>query len=183
MFTPGTLADNRFGPPPPPNSGWVVAGAVTYIALIPIAFFVGILAAIAIPQYQDYVARAKIAEGLSLAAAAKTAVEQTYQANRQLPQGGADSNASYGLPEASSISGQYVSSVAVAGGTGVITITYDADTVGAGMTQDTDVLTLTPFAIQNGIAWLCGNTTDQSGNVVGHGTTVSARFLPANCRP
>jgi len=180
IFAPGTLGENRFGPQPPSNSGWVVAGVVTYIAIFPIT---GILAAIAFPEYQVDVTRSKVMEGLNLAAAAETAVEETYQAG-QLPQGNdLDSNSSYGLPEASSISGTYVSSVEAAGKSGIITITYNSDAVGAGMNANTNLLILTPFATQNGIKWLCGNTTDKSGNITGTGTTVPNEYLPINCRP
>ncbi len=181
IFAPGTVGENRFGPQPPPNSAWVIAGVVTYIGIIP---FIGILAAIAIPQYQDYVVRSKITEGLNLAAAAKTAVAETYQADGNLPAGsGPASNASYGLPEAASIAGAYVSSIAVSGGNGVITITYNSDAVGGGMTDDTNTLTMTPVATSNGFEWLCGNTTDETGRFTGSGTTVPNRYLPANCRP
>ncbi|MGA9851542.1 MAG: pilin [Gammaproteobacteria bacterium] len=180
IFAPGTIGENRFGLQPPPNSAWVIAGVVTYIGIIP---FIGILAAIAIPQYQDYVIRSKVTEGLNLAAAVKTAVAETYEADGNLPAGsGPASNASYGLPEAASIAGAYVSSVAVSGGDGVITITYHPEAIGGGITGDTNTLTITPYATSNGIAWLCGNTINSTGRVSGSGTTVPAKYLPSNCR-
>ncbi|MGB9429070.1 MAG: DUF805 domain-containing protein [Gammaproteobacteria bacterium] len=182
LFTPGTIGENRYGKQPPQNSGWVIAGVVCYFSIVPIAF-IGMLAAIAIPQYQDYVVRSKITEGLNLAAAPKTAVEETYKELGYLPATGNDMGEnSYGLPVAASISGAYVSSIAVAGKTGVITITYNPDTVGAGMTTSNNTLTLTPIVTNAGINWLCGNNSDQTGNITGIGTTVPNKYLLPNCR-
>ena len=74
---------------------------------------IGVLAAIAIPQYQNYVARAQVAEGLSLASGAKTAVAEYFMINGPFP---AD-NTEAGLSDAGTITGNYVESVMVAGGT------------------------------------------------------------------
>ena len=68
---------------------------------------IGILAAIAIPQYQNYVARAQVAEGLSLASGGKTAVAEYFNTNGTFP---AD-NTEAGLSDADDISGKYVFSV------------------------------------------------------------------------
>src|SRR5690606_8960293 len=72
---PGTLGENKYGKPPPPNS----AGVVVLACLVPILCLVaGILAAIAIPAYQDFTIRAQVIEGLNLAAAARAAVEDSF---------------------------------------------------------------------------------------------------------
>lgn len=55
LFIPGTKGNNDYGPQPPPNSG----GVITVALIVPIIFIIGILAAIAIPAYQDYVERAQ----------------------------------------------------------------------------------------------------------------------------
>ena len=68
---------------------------------------IGILAAVAIPQYQNYVARAQVAEGLVLASGAKTAIAEYFNTNGTFP---AD-NATAGLSDANDISGKYVFSV------------------------------------------------------------------------
>ena len=94
----------------------------TLIELMIVVAIIGILAAIAIPAYQDYTIRAQVSEGINLAAGAKTAVAEVFQDSGAFPA----SNASAGLSAAGSISGKYVTQVAVAGN-GVITATYGND--------------------------------------------------------
>jgi len=132
----------------------------TLIELMIVVAIVGILAAIAIPAYQDYTTRAKIAEGITVAAGAKTAVSVTRQATGTLP----TSNASAGLPSPSSIRGNYVSQVAV-NGSGIITITYSAPPVNG------QTLLLTPVFSGGSLTWQCSSAT------------ISVQFLPSDCRP
>ena len=157
----------------------------TLIELMIVTAIIGILAAIAIPQYQDYVIRAKISEGIALSDTAKVAVANTFQANGSMPTVG--TNASYGLPASVSIAGKYVTSVLVAPGTGKIVITYNNTAIGGGVTITTNLLILTPgTSPQAAIAWACGySSVTVNGTTVGGpgaGTTVLAKYLPANCR-
>ncbi|MGB9428624.1 MAG: pilin [Gammaproteobacteria bacterium] len=152
----------------------------TLIELMIVIAIIGVLASIAIPQYQDYITRSKITEGLSLAAAPKTAVGVSFQSLGHMPTG---NNNSFDLPMPTSISGKYVESVTVTGGT--IYIAYNAN-VGGGVTTG-EILTLTPLTSPAaGIAWACGyqsltiNGTTVGG--LGSGTTVPSKYLPSNCR-
>ncbi|OYV78238.1 MAG: hypothetical protein B7Z66_01435 [Chromatiales bacterium 21-64-14] len=155
----------------------------TLIELMIVVAIIGILAAIAIPAYQDYTVRAKVTEGLNLADAAKTAVAETFQSDGHMPTTGTKITPnSFGLPLYTSITGKYVASVEVITGTsGQIKITYAAKTLGGNPTANGKVLTLTPVTTNAGsIAWVCGYST--LGTVSGTGTNMPAKYLPANCR-
>jgi len=132
----------------------------TLIELMIVIAIVGILAAIAIPAYQDYTTRAKIVEGLQLAAAAKTAVAETYQTNGTFPK----SNSDAGLPK--EITGNDVKGIHISN-EGEIIIAYNKGTVPA---IDDAVLMLTPKAGSGSITWIC-----KSANI-------ENKFLPPNCR-
>ncbi|MBZ9537788.1 pilin [Modicisalibacter tunisiensis] len=88
-------------------------GGFTLIELMIVVAIVGILAAIAVPRYQDYVARSQLSEALTLAAGQKTAVSEIYAQTGSCPAN--TSGNSNGLPVADNISGEYVASVDVGG--------------------------------------------------------------------
>ena len=139
----------------------------TLIELMIVIAIIGILAAIAIPAYQDYTIRSKVSEGLNLAGAAKLAVSETFDSLGFFP----NVQASYGLTLSTSISGNYVSTVAVGAGTGVITITYNA-TLGGSPTANGKQVTLTPSTASGGsVQWGCTSVTD-----------MPIKYRPANCR-
>jgi type IV pilus assembly protein PilA len=142
----------------------------TLIELMIVIAIIGILAAIAIPAYQDYTIRSKVSEGLNMAGAAKLAVAETFDSQGQYM----TSNASYGLPAAASISATYVSAIdAAVGGAanGRIRIYYK--TISTGKVDSGDFVELQPNTSQPGaMAWLCTSP----------GASIDPRFLPANCR-
>ncbi len=92
----------------------------TLIELMIVVAIIGILAAIAIPAYQDYTIRAQVSEGLQLSGGAKVAVTEYYQDRGTMP----SVNAQAGIADAGDIEGNYVSQVGVANG--VITVTYSS---------------------------------------------------------
>lgn len=132
----------------------------TLIELMIVVAIIGILAAVAIPAYQDYTVRSKVSEGLNLAGGAKSRVEETRIALGRFPA----AHASYGLAAAASIEGNNVASVEVLAN-GVITVTYSNDTAIQGAT-----LSLRPSVRPGSIRWSCT------------GGTVEAKYRPANCR-
>ncbi len=137
----------------------------TLIELMIVVAIIGILAAVAIPAYQDYTIRAKVTEGLGLAGAAKVAVAETYSSKGVAP----SINASAGLPLPVSITGNSVLSVGLSG-SGLITIQYKATGLGGSPTADNGTLFLRPSFTAGGVTWGCT------------GGTMPAKYRPAQCR-
>tara|TARA_Y100000591_G_C21754953_1_gene656876 strand:+ start:796 stop:1233 length:438 start_codon:yes stop_codon:yes gene_type:complete len=133
----------------------------TLIELMIVVAIIGILAAVALPAYQNYTNRAKVTEALSVAAAAKLAVAETFTSNGALP----TTNTEAGLPTSTDMNGTDVLSVAV-GGSGVITVTMRNST-NAVLSDKT--VTLTPTTSAGSITWACSSNIDNAA-------------LPANCR-
>jgi type IV pilus assembly protein PilA len=145
-------------------------------------FFVGLLAAIAIPAYQDYTTRAQVTEGLNLAGAAKAAITEAYTNTGEWPK----DNASAGLPE--QISGKYVESVQVVG-SGLIITFRDAEPVSNPL-RGKDLYLVAGLSSNGGVAWQCGSKTMRAGiepaqfnfETSGGGGSVAQRYRPAECR-
>lgn len=131
----------------------------TLIELMIVVAIIGILAAVAIPAYQDYIARSQMAEAMNLADGLKTAVSETYGQDGSCPV-----NGSNGIAAASTISGSYVTSVTTAGtgtaaGGCTITALMKSSGVSAGIQGKNIVLTMT----NNGgsLSWTCTSTAAQ----------------------
>ncbi|MGL6047267.1 MAG: pilin [Vogesella sp.] len=143
----------------------------TLIELMIVVAIIGILAAIAIPAYQDYTKRAHVSEGLTLAAAAKTSVTEYYSTNNTFAAvSGTNANTPYGLAAAADIKGNAVNGVDVLA-SGVVKITYN-DKVTSG-----SVVFLVPATNNGSLQWKCQTT---ASNVTA--TAVEAKYLPSNCR-
>ncbi len=136
----------------------------TLLELMIVVAIIGILAAIAIPAYQDYTIRAQVSEGLNLSGGAKAAVTEYYQDRGTMPA----TNLIAGLAAAADIQGKYVALVTVTAG--VIDVEYGND---AHATIQGQALQMTPNTSEPGsVQWDCASAAAQIAN----------KHLPAACR-
>ena len=136
----------------------------TLIELMIVVAIIAILAAIAIPAYQDYLIRTQVSEGATLSDGAKTAISEFYSNTGHFPK----NNQSAGLATNTSIAGKYVSQVDVSANPGQIVATFNGPSANKAIQGQTFVLS----AITNGgsFAWSCTLST------------VSQKYLPTSCR-
>jgi type IV pilus assembly protein PilA len=143
-----------------------LAKGFTLIELMIVVAIIAILAAIAIPAYQNYLIRAQVSEGFSLATGAKAAVWDFVANTGRFP----PNNQSAGLAQTASISGDYVSGVDVTNGQ--IKVSFTQPKANVAINSASTFLVLSPSTGAGSIKWSCSPPH----------TTISTEYLPSNCR-
>jgi type IV pilus assembly protein PilA len=155
----------------------------TLIELMIVVAIIGILAAIAIPAYQDYVIRSQVSEGLTLASSVKASVSEFYADRGVWPSDDGTGGGDLGF--VAPPSGKYVSGIDVDAGTIVITYGNQANTAIGGGT-----LSLKPLVSPNqDVVWQCGDRTvagsiavEASSPSGAINSSIAGKYRPSNCR-
>lgn len=139
----------------------------TLIELMIVVAIIAILAAIALPAYQDYVIRTQVSEGAVLGDGVRVHVSEAYSVRGVIPSNNADA----GLPQAASITGKYVGSVTVGGG--VISVQFSntaPQRANASINGSSLILTPSLSANTGSLVWTCSSTQ------------IAPKYLPTICR-
>lgn len=167
----------------------------TLIELMIVVAIIGILAAVALPAYQDYTVRAKVTEGIGLASALKADMSSMYASDGMRGVTAFAAQVANDLPQS-----KYVSGIAITAATGVMTVTFNGANVGNAVGA-ADTLVYSPFLNAAGavttlaaaapgatgsVEWACASTTRATATARGLAGatlgTLNARFAPAECK-
>ncbi|MFV0371072.1 MAG: pilin [Azonexus sp.] len=163
----------------------------TLIELMIVVAIIGILAAVALPAYQDYTARAKVSEMIIAASSPKSLISEAFQSDST--DGVTAAADEYNARAQNEKQSKIVDNIEIDNATGVITVTSVA---GGGLPSDAQGMTLTwspnvqNAALANGVSgaidWACASTTNTTatarGLTVGAAGTMPAKYAPSECR-
>jgi type IV pilus assembly protein PilA len=163
----------------------------TLIELMIVVAIIGILAAIALPAYQDYTIRSKVTEGINLASSAETAVAEGFQSGDIVGM-----NAAGAAWVAGFTATKYVSAIAIANNTGVITVSYNVNAGTGGIPQlaGANTIVFSPFiggqALATGLSgdidWACTSATKTTATAENLGAaalgSVLGKYVPTQCK-
>lgn len=153
--------------------------AFTLIELMIVIAIVGVLAAVAIPAYQDYIIRSKVVESITLAGEAKTTIQEYYKYHTKFPK----DNLEAGAPKPEHLIGNFVKRVDIENGSIHVMM---GQKVNAPLKDK--VLTIRPAFVTasptSPISWICGGDEPADGMTAAgeNKTDIEAKYLPASCR-
>jgi type IV pilus assembly protein PilA len=155
----------------------------TLIELMIVIAIIGILAAIAIPAYQNYTIRSQVTEGLSLADGWKTSISEYYAQNGSFPTSSSTTGGTGTVAVSGASVGKYVGSIAVIAG-GEILVVYTGTQANAKLVASPNLSLQPGLDANNDVIWICGTATVPTGVTAAApatSTSVSAAYLPNSC--
>ena len=143
----------------------------TLIELMIVVAIIGILAAVAIPQYQNYVARTQVAEGLNLGSSVKTAISEYYSTHGKYP----SDNTALGIDSTFDIKGKYVRGIRVDDGRFEVIFNKEPD---AHKLIHNKSFYMIPKNEGGSISWRCATTIAAGDSTV---VPIDEKYLPSSC--